>query len=305
MNGTDTHFKDKNVIITGGSSGIGKSTAKLLARNGANIFILARDREKLNQAIEEIRAEGDSQNQSYRALPADVTSWKAVEAAVTDIVEASDAPHILINSAGIVHPGHFQELPLSTFHHQMDVNYFGTLHAVKAVLPYMMAQGEGHIVNISSFGGVFGAFGYSAYGASKFAVCGFTEVLRAELHPHDIAVSLVIPPDTDTPQLEGEEKTRPLETKLMSGTSRPEKLERLSETIAYGLAKWVLSDNGAPMKPDRVAETIVRGIQRRRYLIFPDTMLMVAYYLRGFLLPVANWAQDQLVEVARRQRKAQ
>ncbi len=305
MNRTDNYFKGKNVIITGGSSGIGKSTARLLARNGANIFILARDREKLNQAVEEVKAEGDSQNQQYRAFSADVTNWQEIEAAIADIVETGGAPHILINSAGIVRPGHVEELPLSTFKHQMDVNYFGTLHSVKAVLPYMIAQGEGHIVNISSFGGVFGAFGYSAYGASKFAVCGFTEALRAELQPHDIAVSLVIPPDTDTPQLEGEEKIRPLETKLMSGTGRPEKLERLSETIAYGLAKWVLSDNGDPMKPDRVAETIVRGIQRRRYLIFPDTMLMVAYYLRGFLLPVANWAQDQLSEVARRQRKVQ
>ncbi len=305
MSKTDRRVRGKNVIITGGSSGIGKATAKMLARNGANVFIVARDKERLNQALEEIKAEGDDQDQRYGAFSADVTSWQEVESAIAHIVEAGGAPDIFINSAGIVYPGYFEELPLSEFKRQMDVNYFGTLHTVKAVLPHMMAQGGGHIVNISSFGGVFGAFGYTAYGASKFAVCGFTEALRAELRPHSITVSLVIPPDTDTPQLEGEQKIRPLETELMSGTGKPEKLNRLSEFIAFGLAKWVLSDNGDPMSPEQVAKAIVRGIQRRRYLIFPDAMLMVAYYLRGFLLPVANWAQDRLSEVARRQRKVQ
>lgn len=296
------HVKEKNVIITGGSSGIGKATAKLLASEGANVFILARGQGKLDQALLEIEAERVNPDQRFEAFSADVTSYAQVEAAIAAIAEANGPPDILINCAGMVYPGHFDQLPMSSFRDQMDLNYFGTLHMVKAVLPHMKKRGSGHIVNISSFGGVFGGFGYSAYGASKFAVCGFTEALRAELKPHNIAVSLTLPSDTETPQLEKERELRPREIELISGTGEAENLARPSEFIAYWLAKFVLSDNGDAMNPNQVARAILKGIKTRRYLIFPDTMLKIVYYLRGLLIPVANWAQDQLVEVARRER---
>jgi 3-dehydrosphinganine reductase len=187
----------------------------------------------------------------------------------------------------------------------MDVNYFGTLHTVKAVLPHMMAQGKGHIVNVSSIGGVVGAFGYTAYGASKFAVYGFTEALRAEMKPHGIDVSLVLPADTDTPQLREEREIQPLEIKMISGAVKPEKFNRPSEFIAYWLTRWLLTDNGEPMSPDRVAAAIVKGIRRGNYLIIPDATLKTAFPLRGFIIPLGNWAQDQLAVVARRERGAQ
>ncbi|MGD2164058.1 MAG: SDR family oxidoreductase [Anaerolineae bacterium] len=300
MNRTRSDFREGNVIITGGSSGIGKATAKLLAGEGANVFILARDQKKLDRALEEIRAEGRNQDQRYGAISADVTDYEEVESAIAAVVATNGPPDILINSAGTVHPGHFGDLPLSTFRHQMDVNFFGTLHTVKAVVPHMLTRGGGHIVNISSIGGVFGGFGYSAYGASKFAVCGFTEALRAELKPHNIAVSLVLPSDTETPQLREERKVRPLEMELISGTGKPENLERPGEFVAFWLAKSVLSDEGNPMSADQVASAIVNGIRERRYLIFPDAMLKVVYYLRGLLIPIANWAQDQLARAASR-----
>jgi 3-dehydrosphinganine reductase len=205
----------------------------------------------------------------------------------------------------MVYPGYFEELPLSTFGDQMDVNYFGTLHTVKTVLPHMMARGKGHIVNVSSIGGVIGAFGYTAYGASKFAVYGFTEALRAEMKPRGIEVSLVLPADTDTPQLREEREIQPLEIKMISGAVKPEKFNRPSEFIAYWLTRWLLTDNGQPMSPDRVAATILEGIRRRKYLIIPDATLRIAFPLRGFFIPLGNWAQDQLAVVARRERGAQ
>lgn len=305
MRNTDTTFKGKNVMITGGSSGIGKATGKLLASGGANVFILARNQEGLNQALQEIKAEGDSHNQQHGAFSADVTNYQDVEDAIAAVVEIGGAPDVLINCAGVTYPGYFERLPLSTFRTQMDVNYFGTLNTVKAVVPHMMAQKSGHIVNISSVAGLFGGFGYSAYGASKFAVCGLTESLRAELKPHKITVSLVFPPDTDTPQLREEKKVRPREIDLISGTGKPEDLRGPSEFIAYWLAKTVLSDNGDPLSADQVARAIVRGIQKRQYLISPDATLKVVYYFRGLLFPVASWVQDQLVTAVRRQRGAQ
>ncbi len=303
MGNTKTTFKGKNVIITGGSSGIGKATAKLLAQEGANVYIIARDRAKLDQALQEIEAEGDSQDQRYGAFSADVTSYEEVEDAIAAIVEASGAPDILINCAGMVYPGYFEELPLSTFREQMDVNFFGTLHTVKAVVPYMMAQGSGHIANISSVGGTYGVFGYTAYSASKFAVCGFTEALRAELKPHNIGVSLVLPFDTDTPQLRGEMKLQPLETKVITSVATLENIRRPNEIIADRFRRLMLGD-GTPDSPDHVAKSLIRGIRKRRFAIVPDPVLGIGYYLRSLIVPLANWAFDQLIPLAREQRGA-
>ncbi len=301
MRKTDTHFKGKNVIITGGSSGIGKATAKLLSAEGANVFIVARNRGKLTRVLQEIKAEGDDQSQQYGAFSADVTSWEETESAIEDIVEASGAPDILINSAGIVHPGYFEELPLSVFRKQIDVNYLGTLHCVKAVLPYMTARKSGHIVNISSIAGFLGVFGYTAYSASKFAVRGFTEALRIELKPYNIAVSMVIPNDTDTPQLEDDRELQPLETKITEGMVKPKHISRPGEFIVYRLIRLV-TDGGKPVAPEEVAAGIIRGIRRERYLIASDSLFGLAYHFRGMIVPLANWAFDQLVPLARRQR---
>jgi len=302
MGKADTYFNGKNVIITGGSSGIGKATAERLSEEGANVFVVARDQRKLASALEDIKAEGGYPDQQNGAFSADVTEYQRIEDAVTAVEEISGACDILINCAGIVYPGYFEELPLSAFREQMDINYFGTLHTVRAVLPQMMTRRDGHIVNVASMGGVVGGFGYTAYAASKFAVFGFTEALRAEMKPHGIGVSLVLPPDTDTPQLQQERKLQPLELKMITGAVKPKKFKRLSERIAYWLTRWLLTDDGNPMSPDRVAEAIVRGIRRGDFLIFPDATLKLAYRLRGFVIPLGNWAQDQLAVVARRER---
>jgi 3-dehydrosphinganine reductase len=298
-------FRGKNVIITGGSSGIGKATAKLLSAEGANVFIMARNQENNLRALEEIRAVGGHTDQQCETCCADVANYEEVEAAISTIVEGAGPPDILINCAGMVYPGYIEELPLSTFSDQMDVNYYGTVHTVKAVLPHMMAQGSGHIVNVASIGGVVGAFGYTAYGASKFAAYGFTEALRAEMKPHGIKVSLVLPADTDTPQLRQEREIQPLEIKMISGAMKPKKFNRLSELAAYWLTKWLLTDDGEPMSADRVASAIVEGIRKGIYLIIPDATLRIVFPLRGVFIPLGNWAQDQLTVVARRERGAQ
>jgi len=295
-------FTNKNVIITGGSSGIGKATAKLFARGGSNVFIVARNRERLDEALAEITAEQTNTDQRFEAFSTDVTRYEDVEATITAVAESSDNALILINSAGIVRPGYFEELALADFQAQMDVNYLGTLHAVKAVVPHMKARGSGHIVNISSIAGVIGLFGYTAYSASKFAVIGFSAALRTELKPHNIRVSVVVPNDTDTPQLQEERELQCLETKVCEGMVKPKKLSRPSEYAAYWLVK-LINDGGQPLDPEQVAQAIVKGVGRGSYLIVPDPLFGIAYRLRGFIVPLANWAFDRLVPAARRQKK--
>jgi 3-dehydrosphinganine reductase len=150
---------------------------------------------------------------------------------VFEVTQAVGVPDVLINSAGITHPGYVHELSLEKFMELMQVNYFGTVYMTKAILPGMMARGSGHIINISSMAGYVGVFGYSAYGASKYAVTGFTEVLRAEMKSHGIRVSVVFPPDTDTPQLAYEEPFKPAETRAISGNAKALTAEHVARSM--------------------------------------------------------------------------
>ncbi|MCD6555378.1 MAG: SDR family oxidoreductase [Anaerolineae bacterium] len=271
------NFAGKNAVITGGSSGIGKATARLLARYGANVFIIARGQKRLDAALDEIAAERNRADQVCRAFSADVAQYEQIKAVGDAIVESGYPPDILINSAGIARCNYFDELTLDDFRQTMDINFFGTVNTIKAVLPYMKERRSGHIVNISSMAGFLGVFGYTAYGASKFAVRGFSDVLRCELKPYGIHVSVVFPPDTDTPQLWAENETKPLETKMISGTVKP-------------------------MSAEAVALAILRGVRRRRHLIFPGWESGFYYHLHNVLGPVFTWYFDAAVARARRQR---
>jgi 3-dehydrosphinganine reductase len=183
---------------------------------------------------------------------------------------------LLVNSAGVARPGYFHEISLDDFRWMMDINYFGTVYMTRAVLPGMMERGSGHIVNISSITGFLGAFGYSAYTASKFAVSGFSEVLRAELKPLGIRVSIVFPPDVDTPQLAYESQFRPAETR----------------TLVEGLR--ILS-------PEAVAATILRGVSRGQYVIIPGAMGKALYWLLHTMSHVAYPVMDWIVARAKKQ----
>jgi len=264
------NFRGANVIITGGSSGIGKATAKLLAKYGAHVFIIARNQKKLDQALQEIQAERVSPDQGFGAFSADVRSYQEIEAAIVAIVEASGLPDGLINSAGITYPGYFEEIPLETFRDLMDVNYFGTLYAIRAVLPFLKERGGGFIVNISSGAGIVSYFGYTAYGASKFAVRGLSDALRDELKPQGISVSVVFPPDTDTPQHRFEQKLLPPKTKAISGTVKL-------------------------VSPEQVAKEILEGVCKGKYLIMPGFKSEVMLRFFSIFGSLTNWAKDHVV----------
>lgn len=240
----NNYWKDKVALVTGGSSGIGLALARLLARNGANVWLAARDRVRLESALEEVEAARYSEEQRCGFVSADLSVASEASAAVSRVVESAGLPDVVVNSAGVAHPGYVQDLSLDIFRWMMETNYFATVHVIKAVLPGMIERRSGHIVNISSMAGFTGVFGYTAYGASKFAVTGFSEALRAEMKPHGVRVSLVFPPDTDTPQLAYENQYKPPETKAVSGTARA-------------------------LSAETVARAILRDAGRGRFLILP------------------------------------
>jgi 3-dehydrosphinganine reductase len=267
-------FAGRHAIITGGSSGIGRATAVRLAREGAHVTIVARDRARLDAAREAIAAARASPDQHVAVFSADVADRKQVGSAVAAATEEIGPPDILMTSAGVVHCDHFGAVQPEAFEQTMATNYFGTLNAIHAALPAMERRRRGHLVLISSGAGLIGIYGYAAYSPTKFAVRGLGEALRAELGPRGIRVSIVYPPDTDTPQLEQERRTRPPETQMISGQART----------------W---------SADGVARTIVAGIRGNAFTITPGIEMTLLARLHSVIAPGLHWYFDRLASRAR------
>jgi 3-dehydrosphinganine reductase len=252
------YYKGKKVFITGGSSGIGKAAAILLTSWGAHVCIGARDPAKLAKALEEIRAQAKSSDQKILSVSIDVSDRKQTFTTAESIVQQLDGIDILINSAGITFPGYISELPDAVWDSMMNVDYFGTVNMVRAFLPHFKRQKHGHIANVSSVVGYMGVFGYAAYAPAKFAVVGFSECLRQELIPYNIGVSVIYPPDTDTPQWHEENKIKPQETRVLSG-------------------------NIKVMAPEKVANCLLKGISRGAFSIVPGAMNKFTYFMNRHL----------------------
>jgi 3-dehydrosphinganine reductase len=229
-------YRGKRVIVTGGSSGIGRATAEALAEWGSHVAIVARECERLERASGEIRARRASIEQRVEPLQADVARREDVERAISLGVERLGGVDILVNNAGVAHCARFEETSDAQFERMMEVNYRGVVNVTRTVLPHLKAQGRGHIANVSSVAGFLGIYGYTAYAASKFAVVGFSEALRQELLPYGIAVSVLFPPDTDTPQLTEENRTKPPETRAIVGRVRVMAPEAVARALLEGIA---------------------------------------------------------------------
>ena len=178
---------------------------------------------------------------------------------------------ILITSAGIAHPGGLSELDIEIIKKTIDIDLLGTIYACRAVLPGMLKNGNAHIALISSMAGLLGVFGYSAYGAAKYGVRGFGEVLRQELKPHGIAVTILFPPDTDTPQLAYENQFKPEETRAISGTIKP-------------------------VPAQYVARCLIKGIQKNRFLVVPTIMGKITHFVSKYFTPVLRMYLNHVVK---------
>ncbi len=192
-------FKDKVVIVTGASSGIGKDAALRFAKEGAKVVLVSRTKEKL-ETVQNIIKEF---NQDVIVIPTDVSSKEQVTNAVNKTIEKWGRIDVLFNNAGssevgLVEDGDFVEKVKSMF----EVDYLGSVYFTKEVLPFMQKQGEGHIMNMSSVVGRKGFPHFGAYSSIMHAITGFTSSLRQELRGSGINVSIIHPALTQTPLLE-------------------------------------------------------------------------------------------------------
>ena len=202
-----SNIADKVVVITGASSGIGESTAKLLARHGAKVVLAARRKDRLDAAVQEIAAAGGT----AISCAVDVTKRVEVEALIRAAVDSFGRVDVIVNNAGIMPIAPIEALKVEEWDRQIDVNIKGVLYGVAAVLPHMQKQQSGHIINLASvFGIKVFAPGGTVYCATKSAVRALTEGLRMELHSHNIRCTMVSPGAvaTELPESSSEEATR-------------------------------------------------------------------------------------------------
>ena len=179
----------KTAIITGASKGIGRATATALAKEGVHLGLIARNEDGLNKVANELKTDGIE----IATATADVGNRSEVDSAVADLKEKLGTIDILINNAGISKFGGFLELEPAEWEKIIQVNLLGAYYMTRAVLPTMVEQQSGDIINISSTAGEKGGPITSAYSASKSGLLGLTESLAMEVRKHDIRVTALTP----------------------------------------------------------------------------------------------------------------
>lgn len=280
-------FEGKHAFITGGSKGIGKKIAFELVRRGCSVSIAARD----PSALELTRSELESfakllkKNVTLRCYVLDVAqSYAATEAVLLRAEAEVGAIDILINNAGSSVQDAFDKLPVDQFEKQIRLNYLGAVYASRAVVGKMKENGSGHIGFVCSAAGQCPIWGYTAYGASKFAVRGFADALHMELLPYNIGVSVLFPPNTNTEGFQEELKAMPPEVAEISGSAgffEPEEVAKLYVNdiengncgTSVGFEGWMLGVLTAGASPETnflrvLPQILLGGILRAVMLLY-------------------------------------
>lgn len=268
-------FNGRTVWITGGGSGIGLATGKRFALRGAHVTIF--DMRLRDDVLLELEA-----SRRFSALPVhsfvmDVTDSEQVKRIFTLAAKNNGAPDLVLNSAGIISAVPFEKLSYDEWDRVLRVNLHGSRNVASAA--HGLIKPGGRIAFVASLAGIAGGYGYAAYSASKFAVVGLAEVLRVEWKPKGINVSVICPPEVETPMVVEERKFRPdatTEMKLFAGT----------------------------LTVDEAATAIVNGLRRERFMIVPGARGKLTYFLAR-LLPkfLVHWVADRLVARALARRK--
>lgn len=250
-------FNNKNVFITGGSSGIGLTTAKQLAAKGAHITLFARKEEPLKAAVYEIKKNAANDGQRFNWFLMDVADNNDIDHKIGQAVSEFNAPDLFINCAGISIAADFENISADQFDNIIRINLCGTRNATAAIVPHMKKKESGTIVIVASTAGLIPVYGYTAYGTSKYALVGLAECLRAEMKPANINVVVLCPPEVDTPLVVEEEKTSPPETKI-------------------------LKHMAGKLTAEYTAQSLLKGIEKGKFMIIPGLLAKTLYYTQMF-----------------------
>lgn len=258
---------NKVIFVAGGSTGIGLSIALELAKYKNTLCLLARDGKKLELAKAEIDRTGMAKCYTYAA---DAKDYNMLKPVLEHAVKEAGVPDIVVNCVGRAFPHHFDNISHQMMEDTMRTNFGSMWNVAHILVPFMKAKG-GKIVNTSSIGGFVGVFGYADYSASKFAIVGFSEVLKQELKRYNIDVQVLCPPDTETPGFETENKTKPEETKEISKTAKL-------------------------LQPAEVARQAVKGIEGTSFMIIPGFDGKMTYWMKRHFPFVVNMVMDGAIK---------
>jgi NAD(P)-dependent dehydrogenase (short-subunit alcohol dehydrogenase family) len=272
-------LRGKRVFLTGAASGIGRATARAAAREGALLHLTDVDEPRLMDVVEEL---WDAGAEVAYAAPVDVADHDAVRAMAQEITERHGAMDVVMNIAGIASWGTIQAMPHRTWERVVDVNLIGPITVLEYLVPPMIAAGRGgQVVNVSSAAGIIGMPWHAAYSASKFGLRGVSEVLRFDLAPHRIGVTLVCPGGvdtglTETVQIAGVDNTSP----------QFRRLQRQFRKRA--------------VTPEHAAEAILRGVRRNRYWVYTSPDIRIAHLAQRYFPPAYVLAMTVMNRVANR-----
>ena len=182
-------IKDKIVVVTGASSGLGEATARLLSTQGAAVVLGARRADRLQSLAKDLEARGGK----ALALGTDVTRREQVKALVDSAVQTYGRIDVMINNAGLMPQAPLEQLKIDEWDRMIDVNIKGVLYGIAAALPHMQRQKAGHFINVSSVAGHRVGPGFAVYAATKYAVRALSEGLRQEVKPYNIRTTVISP----------------------------------------------------------------------------------------------------------------
>ncbi|WP_422733466.1 SDR family NAD(P)-dependent oxidoreductase [Micromonospora sp. WMMD558] len=265
-------FTAATAVVTGAASGIGEALAHGLARRGSDLVLLDRDARRLDAVVAAIRAAHPDRQVDTHVV--DLADAAATTRVAEDVRTRHPRIRLLVNNAGVALGGRFDQVTLDEFQWVVDINFRAVVQLTHALLPALKAEPGSHLVNVSSLFGLIGPPGQAAYSASKFAVRGFTEVLRHELADDGIGVTSVHPGGIATRITEN--------ARVGSGVS--------VEEYEEGRRQF---DKLLSIPPAKAAEVILRGVERRRGRVLigwsaklPDLLARIAPAAHGKFLRV-------------------
>ena len=265
-------LKNKNCFLTGAASGIGRSFALALAKEGMNLYLSDINMENLMKVKEEVEEIGVK----VFVERCDVSKYEDFEKVAKDFHEKLGDVDLLINNAGIAISGSVIDLELEDWKKVLDINLWSIIHSLKAFVPRMLKRGSGHIVNVASIAGVIGATEPLPYVSSKFAVVGLSEALFCQLSRLGIDVSIVLPSYIRTNLFDTAEVKYP---KQIIDRMDKQKLEELRKMAVKDLFSTSSS-------PDRVVKKYIKGIKNNQLYIFD------AGWVAPLMSSKANTPQD-------------